>query len=445
MASFDTSSLCYSLFLKKKWNDMKSFYEENTLDVFLPLNHLGDTALHLAVYSKDMELVEYLLKIVYTNNPFSGAEFGLSLKNAFGNTPLHEAASIGNVALVDLILRYDPGPNLRTTMNKNGETYLYMTVLYGRTKLIKHLMRDNPGDMGYHFLSNTSSMLHEAIRGYYFEIALELLDPIYCLPTDVKDSDGMTCFQLLADIPSAFKSGYSFGILEKLIYESLSETAIQFAYNFTCLPVPEDEDESENNNVSLVNPSRKTDTKHGYPSIRSLRDAKKKHGIVVKLTKILAKDDTSWKSPNTADGQRDSTPLIAAAKNGIIEIVEAILDVFPQAIEHQNHKKENVFHVAAQNHRENVLDLLKSNKFKNPRLIEKFNADGDSILHKAAYKTDISSRERPGEALCLQSDIQWFEVLTLLLQYLCSLFHLVKCNKFDMFNAASEEYGACTS
>ncbi|PRQ28326.1 putative ankyrin repeat-containing domain, PGG domain-containing protein [Rosa chinensis] len=168
----------------------------------------------------------------------------------------------------------------------------------------------------------------------------------------------------------------------------------------------------------------------GFPSVQSLRDTKKQHGIVVKLTEILAKEDKSWQGPadgampkeynnstgapmpkinnNTTDGQRD-TPLIAAAKNGIPEIVEAILKVFPQAIGHENHKKENVFHVAVQNRRTNVLNLLKSYKFDYSRLIWKFNADGDGILHKAAYKTGISSRERPGEALCLQSDIQWFE------------------------------------
>ena len=31
------------------------------------------------------------------------------------------------------------------------------------------------------------------------------------------------------------------------------------------------------------------------------------------------------------------TPLFAAARNGIVEIVDAILKVYPQAIEHVNH------------------------------------------------------------------------------------------------------------
>lgn len=163
----------------------------------------------------------------------------------------------------------------------------------------------------------------------------------------------------------------------------------------------------------------------GFPSVQSLREMKKKHSIVEKLSKILAEEDMSWdpcqtkkdesrdgdKKRHDIDGHSDN-PLIAAARNGITEIVDVILDAFPQAIEHENHKKENVFHVAVKNRRKNVLDhLLQYCHFQESRLIWKFDEDGDGILHKAAYKSEYSSRDRPGEALRLQSDIQWFQVL----------------------------------
>lgn len=62
------------------------------------------------------------------------------------------------------------------------------------------------------------------------DTALELVKPPYHIDTNWKDSDGMTCFQLLANIPSAFKSGHRFGILEKLIYLGMSQIPTQFAY-----------------------------------------------------------------------------------------------------------------------------------------------------------------------------------------------------------------------
>lgn len=170
---------------------MKSFYEENNFDAFLPHTHLGDSSLHLAVYSQDEVLVKTLLEMVYKDNPFKlpkkqeddpseskttePSELKISLQNAFGNTPLHEAASIGNVKMVKLVMEYDR--KLLKCKNLRGETPFFMAALYGQTNVIKHLVKDvkelDSGEsqekaVAYHVRSETSSMLHEAIRGYYF-------------------------------------------------------------------------------------------------------------------------------------------------------------------------------------------------------------------------------------------------------------------------------------
>ncbi|KAK9935946.1 hypothetical protein M0R45_012818 [Rubus argutus] len=370
MLSYESIGLCYNRFLNQEWSELKLFYEENNFDVFLPHTLFGDSSLHLAVYSGNKDLVKTLLNIVYKDNPFemeipddnpfqsakkqedSPFKLKFLLCNTFGNTPLHEAASIGNVEMVELVMQYDR--RLLKEKNLRDETPFFMAALYGKTKVIQRLVKEVE-DIDYHVRSKTSSMLHEAIRGYYFDTALELVKPRYHIDTDWKDNfDGMTCFQLLANIPSAFKSGQRFSIWEKLIYH--------------CLQVPEDQDERENNNGAEVTPTPKTDSKHGFPSVQSLREMKKNHSIVEKLSKKLAKKDISWdpsqkKKDKSRDGDNTTdspidTPLIAAARNGIKEIVEAILDAFPQAIEHENHKKKT---------------------------------------------------ERPGEALRLQSDIQWFQ------------------------------------
>ncbi|KAL6197681.1 hypothetical protein ACLB2K_033287 [Fragaria x ananassa] len=398
-SSVEIAEYIYNHFSERKWSEITSFYEDHSFHVFMPLNHLGDTALHLAAYSQDMKLVESLLKIVYYNTfqtdlQFSSTEdeagnllpsneqvgLKLSLKNKFGNTPLHEAASTGNVELVKLMLEFEKErPLMTNTRNKDDQKPFFMAAIYGKTELIKYWEK-NLNNIEEHVKTKHSTIHSSGI-----------------IRLKVPHTKGSERF-LLADIPNAFKSGYSFGFLEKLIYDGL--------------PVPKDMDASVNNNESQVNP----DTQHGFLRVQRLREMKKKHGIVVKITKTLAEEDKSWQGHNTTDGQSDTpviaaakngikekdTPLIAATKNGIAEIVEAILDVFPQAIEHENNKREN-------NRRTNVLDLLKDKKFKYPRLIWKFDKAGDGILHKAAYKTGISSRERPGEALCLQSDIQWFE------------------------------------
>ncbi|XP_062017280.1 protein ACCELERATED CELL DEATH 6-like isoform X1 [Rosa rugosa] len=443
-STYKTRSFCYYLFLKRKWERMKEFYSDNYLNICLPHTVFKDTAVHVAVYSDNEELVKSLLDMVYREyaDYFLGGPAIFQKQNTFGNTPLHEAASIGNVDMVKIIMHYDP--KQLNTKNKRGETPFFTAAVYGNTNVIRHLAPEIKKDADDHerpYFNHTSSrgstMLHEAIRGYYFETALELVKPEYHIWTDQKDSDDITCFQLLANIPSAFESGYSFGILEKLIY--------------LCLPVVDySKNKDETNSVSQVPPTPNTDLERagdhskdkdgnknvshfppspntafqkitakmyvtfwsiiakGFPSIKDLWDTKKKHGIVVELSKILAGGDKSWQVNNT-DGQND-TPLLAAARNGIIEIIEAIFNLFPQAIEHENHKRENIFHVVVEHRRRQLLEyLLQTCHVSYPRLLWKINQDGDGILHKAAYKSHYSSRERPGEALRLQSDIHWFE------------------------------------
>lgn len=104
----------------------------------------------------------------------------------------------------------------------------------------------------------------------------------------------------------------------------------------------------------------------------------------------------------------DETPFIAAGRNGILEIVKAILDFYPQAIEHVNIKNENIFHVVARNRRAEILDyLLSSPNVPISRLRKKIEVENfDTILHSAAYSSASPSRDRPGEALLLQSDLQ---------------------------------------
>ncbi|KAL6207184.1 hypothetical protein ACLB2K_024429 [Fragaria x ananassa] len=201
-SSVEFSERIYELFSERKWSEIRSFYEEQRFDVFMPLNHLGDTALHLAAYSEDMELVKSLLNIVYDDDTFRlGLQFSedeagnllpsdeqnclkLSLKNKSGNTPLHEAASTGNVKLVELMLSFEKKrPLMTNTRNKDDQKPFFMAAIYGKTELIKYWV-NSLNNIEEHVKTKHSTMLHEAIRGYYFDTALELLDKKYGIPKD---------------------------------------------------------------------------------------------------------------------------------------------------------------------------------------------------------------------------------------------------------------------
>ena len=163
----------------------------------------------------------------------------------------------------------------------------------------------------------------------------------------------------------------------------------------------------------------------GFPAVRRLWDIKIQQKRVLRLATILAQTDKSWlgtiedKEEAKEDGLHSrptlssETPLISAARNGITEIVEVILKRFPQAIEHRNDRLENILHIAARYRRKEILDLLQYLHVPTLRLKRLINVDLETILHQAAYLGEHRLRDRPGEALRMQSEIQWFKVLIL--------------------------------
>ena len=168
----------------------------------------------------------------------------------------------------------------------------------------------------------------------------------------------------------------------------------------------------------------------GFPAIKRLWDRKKQQKRALILATILAVTYETWMVKKLEDERREedqskkdqqpsrtkssNNPIISAARNGITEIVEVILKRNPLAIEHRNKKNENILHIAARYRRIEILDLLQHLPVSISRFKILINADGDTILHQAAYLGEHKLRDRPGEALRLQSEIQWFKVLILL-------------------------------
>ncbi|XP_024023196.1 ankyrin repeat-containing protein ITN1 [Morus notabilis] len=491
----------YGAALNKDWNALKNFYELHKEFVTASLTVTGDTALHIAVHSGNTQLVRSLLNQILGDDKGNESPLfhsfieelaPLRRKNEYGDTALHEAASRGHLEIVKLLL--DRDEELLKVKNNRGETPLFRAAAFGQTKVVRFLA-SRVDDMRTHRRRDDStSILHIAVLGRYFETAVELLR--HDISPDSIDENGMTCFQLLANMPSAFRSGYSMGKLASLLYYYYDEDDDIVPQHASSgkkdlesgqgssqgnIPtgLPQKDDQKLDDIVPQPASSKEEDLESGHgrkplqgysqvnqptgtlkaycnfwrgaalvlPAIGKLWDIKKKQSKVLELLNILAKQDLSWIGGNFGgapdekihlpvhekddaeeadkDDEEDAgssrshaasetsfrfeTPLIAAARNGIMEIVEAILKVYPQAIEHVNQRNENIFHVAARYRRAEILELLQSSHIPISRLRRKINADGDSILHKAAYLGEYSLRDRPGEALRMQSEIQWFK------------------------------------
>ncbi|XP_034887719.1 uncharacterized protein [Populus alba] len=243
----DLMKKVYEAASEGKWDLMKEAYDgEYDKYVMSPITVLKDTAFHLAVYSKKDEPLKSLLHIVNENSiPWNPC----TLQNAHENTVLHEAVFAGNMKAVELLLEftpeeqgdYDPSMQLQTK-NALGETPFYRAAACGKKEIVEYLVikmkqiskgklleeHRRRGHLDKEKNDNSEKVdlkpiLHAAIEGQHFETALTLLkrDPSL---DDMKDEQGRTCLHLLAEMPSAFKSGcampkYS---IRNLIYCCLS-------------------------------------------------------------------------------------------------------------------------------------------------------------------------------------------------------------------------------
>ncbi|KAJ6292322.1 hypothetical protein OIU78_024491 [Salix suchowensis] len=357
---------------------------------------------------------------------------------------------------------------------------------------------------------------------------------------DLKDEDGRTALQYLADMPSAFKSGYSMGIFETLFY--------------CCLPV------IRHHKVKTVKLKRQTGDQAGQVVIKDLErgsgsslernqrggllnylkppkgfwparlerfwNQKIKHVFALKLAKLLIeKDDQSWKSVSkTEAGQEEKQtgppssqvkqghqkkgkeeeqgmgggenkkgenelsysgqpseilskskeleavqhptaqpsvmsssltsneqislflatgngieeivrgiikqyphaikklhetnssltkeeriPLFLATRNGIEEIVWEIIDQYPHAIEKLNDEGQSILDVAVMHRQKKIFSLVKQQKVPLARLHRVIDNKENTLLHHVADMEHYRGGTKPGPALKLQEELQWFQ------------------------------------
>lgn len=155
----------FKITMKSQWKEVVQIYRQNSQVRKAKITRTGDTALHIAVSNGQEEHVEKLVQLVTVKE--------LRIKNGRGNTPLHLAASMGNVRMCECIAK--DNPSLVGVLNKDNETPLFLAALHGRKDafLCLHYIYtpalDDPKKR-YNNCRRTDgeTILHCAILGDYF-------------------------------------------------------------------------------------------------------------------------------------------------------------------------------------------------------------------------------------------------------------------------------------
>ncbi|XP_060673836.1 ankyrin repeat-containing protein ITN1-like [Ziziphus jujuba] len=263
---------------------------------------------------------------------------------------------------------------------------------------------------------------------------------------DLLDNKGRSCLQLLANMPSAFKSGYPMDKFKSFIYFCLpSNEHDADKVDQTNLRQRNDLESGQGKNHLLLSCS--LSFSRGWPIIGSIQNQKKKYESSWKLAKLLIKKDKSWKNTDIKPdigiisfgetegsgsekkivlGKKEdkeekddiippplfltnATPLLIATSTGIEEIVNGILDEYPQAVEHVSDQGLSIMHVAIRHRQGNIFERVRKMKIPMARLVRRIDDNGYTLLHHVADMTHYSSGNLPNPALQLQDELKWFE------------------------------------
>nr|CAN83291.1 hypothetical protein VITISV_014969 [Vitis vinifera] len=333
------------------WEDVVKIYEQDPRAHKIKLGKSGNTALHMAVASKKEDIVEQLVKLI--NERSENALEVLSIKGGgWENNPLHLAASLGSIPMCKCIIG-DKHKQLLGTRNCISATPMFMAVYHGKKDAFLWLYKmcaDNPAQ------------------------AL-----VYC-----HASRGITALHI------AITNGYSV-TGGKIVRKSNKQLDVE-----------------------------KIEEGQGSREIRTLKEIKETHiwsvQIMNKLLEHAVKSEPQNDETSEINTQMRTkafyTPILAATVNGVIEMVEKILQEFPMTIHDWDSTRKNIVLVAVESRQSHIYDFLlrrRSDVVDKDLAFHERDEKGNSALHIAAGLQNSRGWFIPTSMLQLQWEVKWFE------------------------------------
>ncbi|KAJ1428704.1 PGG domain [Sesbania bispinosa] len=455
--------------LEGDWNAFKKFFEQDRKAIVEPMDLNKNNALHVATRSNKPQLIAELLDMLPVHDRWRALRQKSAYKNTILHQAVLYSK---NVEIVDMLLRYEkevppPPPDqeiddepqekqlpLLEMKNYLGETPLYRAAKVGNLKMLQH-MAQRVADLQLHFIrdSDKTPILHAAIITLHLDVAVWLMKVDENLAYE-KDDKGLTGLQLLSSMPSVFRSHSNLGTAKSLIYSLLPEDdydlkeydeSISVIRGGRDLEQGKQDERPPTIGFSRINYAFWKFLAKEWDAVDRFWKTKRLHILAERLADLLVQKDESWhktcvserivvvlpiiKPTNVAArikllGDMQSpqptqqtpitysysayTPLLLAASKGIIEIVEKIIEMYPEAINHVSEDELNTLHVAVVNRQKNIYRLLKRYGVLR-RLGDLISNKGRTLLHQVATIEYYRGGQQAGITYELQEELRWFE------------------------------------
>lgn len=142
--------------------------------------------------------------------------------------------------------------------------------------------------------------------------------------------------------------------------------------------------------------------------VKDIEDTKMMHHQTRQLVKCLCKETMGLDYAEATSIFRMS--VLSAARLGIHEIVEEILESFPSAIRFQDGQACNIIQLAVMYRRENVFNLLYQMTERRKLIAQTIDINANTLLHLAAKLAPVDQLNRvSGAAMQMQRELQWYK------------------------------------
>lgn len=125
----------------------------------------------------------------------------------------------------------------------------------------------------------------------------------------------------------------------------------------------------------------------------------------------LATDQRNSKFIDDLWTEKSVSPILIAAKMGIVEIVEEVLNKYPMVQYDEDLDKKNVLMLAVENGQAHVVDRLRKKYSGEHSIYQKVDNKGDTVIHLAA----TFGKNRPwrisSAAIQMQWDLKWYNFI----------------------------------
>ena len=178
----------------------------------------------------------------------------------------------------------------------------------------------------------------------------------------------------------------------------LTEWLVRADYTWKEFPCETNEDKT----ISLVKVDTSVDKDRGEPGQTS-------------GTKEVGGEGTSKGQPSERNHQKSYHPLLEAASNGIVELFDKMIELYPQVIEYISDDEKNILHVAIGHRLREIFHRVKKMEvIMKCRLASRIDKNGNTLLHHVAevkrYYGRESREQAAGPAFQLQEELSWHQV-----------------------------------